>query len=97
MGDIDGPDKVILSPNTSQYTVEEGNSLTPIACGCGQCNPNCTSLWMFNSRSSAAGSNLYLNDVSRNSSGQYSCYCINTDTFQNKSEHIDVIVECKQF
>lgn len=97
MYDTDGPDAVVLSPVATSYTVEEGNSISPITCSCEQCSPNCSARWVFKNYSSGTNSVLHLDYVSRNASGQYSCHCINTDTSDEKSKLIDVTVECKKF
>lgn len=97
MCDKDGPDEVVFSPNTSQYIVREGNLIAPISCGCGLCNPHCSIQWVLNNNSLGANKVLHLADVPRNASGQYACFCINTNTLENKSRLIDVLVECEQF
>ena len=91
----DGPIKVVLSPANTTYILEEGGSMSEVDCSCGLCNPSCNIHWFFSNNSLGNSSMLQLSDISRNISGEYSCQCVNPETFEEKANVVNIIIECK--
>lgn len=89
-----------LSPADTTYFIQEGSSLVPVYCHCGECKPICSVHWMINDINVAdnrVSSALQLDVVNRNSSGLYKCSCINPASLKEETQLLNLTVQCKYF
>lgn len=88
-----GPDAVVLTPQMLTYSTKEGSAVPDVVCSCRGCEPDCSVIWSFNGVGVGNTSILQLSSVTRFSSGNYTCACINPATMAMRSVSFDLDVK----
>ena len=81
-----------MIPSTKFYTVNETGSVGPITCE-ADCRPNCSVTWYGPDIPVHNTNDLFLKNVERNHSGDYTC--IASNLVSNSTVTVSVIVYCK--
>lgn len=72
----DGPNKVILSPNTSFILLNEGSDVPNIKCK-ADCQPGCTFTWISPNGQVESTDILNIKNIQINQTGTYKCNASN--------------------
>ncbi|XP_021368371.1 carcinoembryonic antigen-related cell adhesion molecule 5-like [Mizuhopecten yessoensis] len=80
-----GPATVHLTPSTTSYTPQEGQTLPTVTCS-SDCNPVCTYSWTKDEQSHTTGSDIQLTNIQRGQTGVYRCTASNKYGNQTSSD-----------
>ena len=93
----DGPDRAILSPAQTSYTVNERSQFHKISCG-SDCYPTCINTWRKQGESNSVPANnswLDLGVLDKTEAGVYICNATNNQLSQSKTAQVSIFIRCK--
>ncbi|XP_052806625.1 basement membrane-specific heparan sulfate proteoglycan core protein-like [Mya arenaria] len=89
---IYGPDKVLISPSKTTYTLTEGDIINVTTCS-ASCFPQCAMTWMKTGKLFSSSTELNLGQVEREDAGVYVCIARNpSSNLSQASANITVAV-----